>query len=157
MLTLNPLLGRVMAFDRHALKLPLARAAGELGFIKGSAGKFDMTVDLRQHRPSLIGFLSGARYRLDTPGKKGFKGKRLLYTHCPHLTQTFTRSWDLRLVEEFGIAANGLAVDIHVREGRHFVEAPLRAAALKKGPYAHIHPASRWLFKLDGRRHGLCD
>ncbi len=155
MLTLNPLLGRVMTFDRHTLKLPLAkRAAGELGFIKRlRRERFDMTVDLTSgDRPSLIGFLSGARYRLGyDPGKKGFKGKRLLYTHLAAQPDgsLHTVLRDLRLVEEFGITANGLAVDIYTSaKDDTFVEALLKGRGIEKGgPYAHIHPASRWLFK----------
>ncbi len=109
MLTLNPLLSGVLTFDRRALKLPLAsKAAAELGFIKRLRREgFDMTVDLTSgDRPSLIGFLSGARCRLGyDPGKKGFRGKRLLYTHlaAPPDGGLHAVLRDLRLVEEFGV------------------------------------------------------
>ncbi|HXI10636.1 MAG TPA: glycosyltransferase family 9 protein, partial [Thermodesulfobacteriota bacterium] len=84
MLEGNPLVKEVIRYDRSVKGLPAARrVAAEARLVKRlRSEKFDMTVDLTGgDRPALLGFLSGARYRLGYRPKGGFKGKRLLYTH----------------------------------------------------------------------------
>lgn len=155
MLTLNPLLDEVICYDRTLKnKGPLARASGELRLIRELRKKrYDMTVDLTSgDRPALIGFLTGARYRLAyEPEGSGFPGKRFLYTHVagrpPFRIHTVLR--EINLLKAFGLDAKDLAVDIHAsKEDEAQVDRLLAESGLRKGePFVHVHPTSRWLFK----------
>ncbi len=152
MLTLNPLLDEVICFKREIKRLPLkGRISGEVGFVSDlRKKKFDMTVDLTGgDRPALIGFLTGAKYRLGYEPKGGFAGKRLFYTHLAHplKDRTHTILRDLGVLREFGIDTRDLSVKIYSHpEDDAYVQRMLEAEGLK-GPYVHAHPASRWLFK----------
>lgn len=153
MLTLNPLLEEVICYERHAKGSPMGRkTGGELKFIRKLRGKnFDMTVDLTGgDRPAIVGFLSGAKYRLGYMPKEGFIGKRFLYTHLAKrpLVPTHTVLYDLGLLRQFGIDTRDLTVDIYASpEDDIFVECLLKEKGYKKEPLVHVHPTSRWLFK----------
>ncbi len=155
MLTLNPLLDEVICYDRTLKRKALfKRISGELRLVKEIRKKrFDMTVDLTSgDRPALIGFLSGARYRLAyEPEGSGFIGKRFLYTHIAKrpTARTHTVLRDLGLLRGFGIDTKNLSVDIYTTGADDaFIERTLGERGLKKGErYVHAHPTSRWLFK----------
>lgn len=154
MLTLNPLVDEVIKFDRSIKGLPLAgRIKGELGFLSGLRSRdFDLSIDLTGgDRPALLGFLSGARYRLGYDVRAGFKGKKYLYTHAapepPRHTHTVLK--DLGLLRRFGIDTMDLSVDIFTSpEDDAFVNRLLGENGVAgHEPVAHVHPASRWFFK----------
>lgn len=154
MLSLNPLVDSVIPFDRKIKgQSMLGRAGKELSFVRAlRARSFDMTVDLTGgDRPAILGFLSGARYRLGYRPKGGFAGKRLLYTHLaePPSYGTHTVLRDLGVVRPFGIDTRNLAVDIHAsKEDDAFVSALLAQNAIGRDtPFVHVHPTSRWMFK----------
>lgn len=155
MLTGNPILDEVICFDRTVKDTSvIRRIRGEAGFVRGlRRRRFDMTIDLTGgDRPALLGFLSGARYRLGyDPASAGFAGKRRLYTHIAErpapMTHTVMR--DAGLAAAFGIPAHDFTIDINT--------SPADAAAVDKllkdegitvdVPFVHVHPTSRWLFK----------
>jgi len=118
------------------------------------AEKFDMTVDLTGgDRAAFTGFLTGARYRLGPePARKGFKGKRYLYTHkAPQPTaMTHTVLRNLSVLRPFGIDTADLTVDFYFApEDETAVNKILKESPgvdIKK-PFVHVHPVSRWLFK----------
>lgn len=154
MLSLNPLVDSVISFDRKIKgQGPLGRSIRELSFIRSLRRRsFDMAVDLTGgDRPAILGFLSGARYRLGYRPKGGFIGKRLLYTHLaePPKAGTHTVLRDLGVVRAFGIETKNLAVDIHAsKEDDDFVAALLKANGIGADTrFVHVHPTSRWMFK----------
>ncbi len=153
MLEGNPLVKEVIRYDRSVKGLPAARRmAAEARLVKRlRSEKFDMTVDLTGgDRPALLGFLSGARYRLGYRPRGGFKGKKLLYTHTADrpAVRTHTVLTDLGVVRAFGIDTGDLTVDIFTtKEDDSFVDTALKEAGYKGGAFVHAHPTSRWLFK----------
>ncbi|MBI5562255.1 MAG: putative lipopolysaccharide heptosyltransferase III [Deltaproteobacteria bacterium] len=155
MLTGNPLLAGVIAFDRTIKGASALRRMGaELGFVKRlHERRFEMTVDLTGgDRPALIGFLSGARYRLGyDPGGAGFAGKKRLYTHLAERpgARAHTVLRDLGIGAAFGITTANLSVDIYTSaEDDAAAGKALAEAGVAQGvPFVHCHPTSRWLFK----------
>lgn len=151
----NPLVSNIITFDREIKTASFAdRVYGELGFMKTlRAAGFDMSVDLTSgDRAALIGYLSGARYRIGRdPAGSGFKGKKYFYTHLAQtlVPRTHTVLKDLSVVKEFGIDTSDLTVDIfpskfdEERIERMLQESGITAAT----PFVHVHPTSRWLFK----------
>ncbi|MDO9287538.1 MAG: hypothetical protein Q7T83_01970, partial [Thermodesulfovibrionales bacterium] len=127
-LTGNPLINEVIAFDRTIKKIkPVQKYLKELSFLKKIRGKgFDMTVDLTSgDRAAIISFASGAKYRLasDT-GKDGFPGKRYFYTHlAKNDSSQHMVLQNLDVVRQFGISTDNLNVDIFIPEdARTFVK-----------------------------------
>jgi heptosyltransferase-3 len=153
MLAGNPLVRKVICYDRSVKNLPAGRRMiEEVRLVKRlRREKFDMTVDLTGgDRPALLGFMTGARYRLGYCPKGGFKGKKLLYTHLAGrpAVRTHTVLTDLGVVRAFGIDTNDLTIDIFTtKEEDSFVENALMEAGYNGGPIVHAHPTSRWLFK----------
>ncbi|MFA4828281.1 MAG: putative lipopolysaccharide heptosyltransferase III [Thermodesulfovibrionales bacterium] len=160
-LTGNPLINEVIAFDRTIKKIkPVQKYLKELSFLKKIRGKgFDMTVDLTSgDRAAIISFASGAKYRLasDT-GKDGFPGKRYFYTHlAKNDSSQHMVLQNLDVVRQFGISTENLNVDIFIPEdARTFVKnvfeknniPPLTKGGPREGKVIHVHPTSRWLFK----------
>ncbi|MCL4475067.1 MAG: glycosyltransferase family 9 protein [Nitrospirae bacterium] len=171
----NPLIDEILLFERSIKGLsPLKRYLSEAGFLRRLRDKgFDMTVDLTGgDRPAVISFASGARYRLGWRPKKGFIGKKRLYTHLssPEGRRHMVLQ-NLDVVSQYGIHTENLSVDFHIpEEARMFVKKileennpppPLSIPPLVRGDteglkggeaglrdtVVHIHPTSRWLFK----------
>lgn len=156
MLSGNPLLTEVFCFDRRIKDSGSAprRIIGEIGFVRSLRQRnFDMTVDLTGgDRPALLGFLSGARYRLGyDPAGSGFAGKRRLYTHLAPRPQAQTHAVlrDCGVAGAFGIPARDLTVDIFTSpQDETTIDKLLKAEGVgAETPFVHVHPASRWLFK----------
>ncbi len=154
MLRSNPLVDEVIVLKRDEKKQGLTgKVRGGLGFMKTLRAKgFDMTVDLTGgDRAAFTGFATGARYRLGpNPAKKGFKGKKYLYTHKaprpPAMTHTVLRN--LSVVRPFGIDTANLTVDFFTtKEDEDAINGILCKEGLEGKPFVHVHPVSRWLFK----------
>ena len=163
----NPVIDELVVFDRAIRNLSLVkRYIREVGFLKRiRALKFDMTVDLTGgDRAAIASFLSGTRYRLAVdPGKKGFAGKRYLYTHLANVDKRkHMVLQNLDVVRYFGISTNNLDVDFFIPDNaRAFVKRifeenninPPIPPLLKGGEggfrdkIVHVHPTSRWPFK----------
>ena len=144
-LTGNPLINEVIAFDRTIKKInPVQKYLKELYFLKKIRGKgFDMTVDLTSgDRAAIISFASGAKYRLasDT-GKNGFPGKRYFYTHlAKNDSSQHMVLQNLAVVRQFGIGTENLNVDIFIPEdARTFVKMFLQSRGAKGG---QSHPCA---------------
>lgn len=153
-LTGNPLIDNIIVFDRNIKKMnPLKSFLNELLFLKSVRGKkFDMTVDLTSgDRAAIISFASGARYRLAyNPHKKGFLGKRYLYTHLAKKDGSLHMVLqNLGLIKQFGITTEDLSVEIFIPEdAKTFVRKIIEVNNIKAtDTVVHIHPTSRWLFK----------
>lgn len=149
----NPLINEILPFDRNVKGLsPVKRYLKEIGFLKQVRARgVDMTVDLTGgDRAAVLSFVSGARYRLGWRPKKGFPGKRRLYTHLsrPEAGKHMVLQ-NLEVVSQFGIDTGDLSVNFHIPENdRVLVRAMLREQKITEGePIVHIHPTSRWLFK----------
>lgn len=153
MLTLNPLIDEMIVFERGLKSGSFTgRVGGELRLLKGLRGRgFDMAVDLTSgDRPALLGFMTGARYRLGfDPAGKGFAGKKHLYTHLakrPKLKHVVLR--DLSLLEAFGIGRNDLSVDIYTSPSvEALVEKILKEAGCSNAPFVHVHPTASEFYK----------
>lgn len=150
----NPLIDEIIPYDRGIKSLPWRERLGrEAAFLREIRSRcFDMTVDLTSgDRPALISFLSGARYRLAAdPGRRGFLGKRRLYTHLAAIDrQAHTVLQNLQTVSAFGITTATPAVTFAIPEParRKVAEIFARAAIADSDTVVHIHPTSRWLFK----------
>lgn len=157
MLTLHPAIDEVIVYRRGEIKGSnlAARVVRETRFFRDlrSKGPFDMTVDLTGgDRAAIISFLLGARYRVGyEPGKKGFAGKKLLYTHVASAPdkRTHTVLRDVTLLKAFGIEAADLTLDIRTSPGDDSrVTGLLKAHGIGEGEqFVHTQPTSRWFFK----------
>src|SRR4030066_1257291 len=167
----NALIDELIALDRAVKNLPIIkRYIEEALFLKKIRAKgFDMTVDLTGgDRAAVLSFLSGARYRLAADfGRKGFTGKKYLYTHLANIDrQKHMVLQNLDVVRNFGITTDNTDVDFFIpEEAKMFVRRIFEENNLSKSnnppspPFAkggaggvmdkvvHIHPTSRWLFK----------
>ncbi len=149
----NPLIDEVLSLDRGMKRLPaLKRFGRERAFLKMIRGQgYDMTIDLTGgDRPAILSFISGARHRLGWKPKKGFFGKRYLYTHLsdPKGTGHMVLQ-NLDVVRPFGITTDNLSVDFPVsRDDSLWIQGILRDRNIPADvPLVHVHPTSRWLFK----------
>jgi heptosyltransferase-3 len=155
-LTGNPLIDEVITFDRNIKSRNFAsRISRELSFLgKLRKEHFDMAVDLTSgDRAAIISLVSGAKYRLAyDPGKKGFPGKRHLYTHRAFRGSGRGKHMvlqNLEVVKQFGIWTDNLTVDFYIpEEARLFVEKIFEEHAIREDEsVVHVHPTSRWFFK----------
>ena len=166
----NALIDELIALDRAVKNLPIIkRYIEEAMFLKKIRAKgFDMTVDLTGgDRAAVLSFLSGARYRLAADfGRKGFIGKKYLYTHLANIDrQKHMVLQNLDVVRNFGITTDNTDVDFFIpEEAKMFVRRIFEENNLSKSnnppapPLAkggeggamdkvvHLHPTSRWLF-----------
>jgi heptosyltransferase-3 len=149
----HPLIDEILVFDRDLKKLPpVKKILGTRDFVGDiRRRRFDMTVDLTGgDRPALISRLSGARYRIGWESKKGFWGKRRLYTHLAkpdHRRHTVLQN--LEILQACGIATARPVVDFFPTPAdeawaRETLQNP---SISEKAPLVHVHPTARWLFK----------
>ncbi len=166
-LSYNPVIDELIVFDRTIKKLSmLKRFLKEIHFVRDIKAKgFDMTVDLTGgDRAAILSFLSGARYRLAADfSRKGFIGKKYLYTHLANIDrQKHMVLQNLDVVKQFSISTENLNVDFFIPdEARMFIRRIFEENNLSKsnnpppppftkggaGRIVHVHPTSRWLFK----------
>ncbi|HXX81305.1 MAG TPA: putative lipopolysaccharide heptosyltransferase III [Thermodesulfovibrionales bacterium] len=149
----NPLINEILLLERNVKGLSLLkRYVKEIGFLKQVRARgVDMTVDLTGgDRAAILSLVSGARYRLGWMPRKGFPGKRRLYTHLslPEAGDHMVLQ-NLDVVSDFGIDTQNLSVDFHIPEkDRAVVRAMLKEHKITESDsVVHIHPTSRWLFK----------
>jgi len=149
----NPLVDEIIVMDRGIKSLScIARFASEISFLRSVSKRgFDMTVDLTGgDRAAILSFISGAKYRIGYKPKKGFAGKKLLYTHLAEPDSTIhTVLQNFGVVNQFGINTSDLSVDFHFSdEDRAFVQKVLQEHRISRDAIIiHVHPTSRWLFK----------
>ncbi len=160
----NPLIDEIITFDRNIKKTnPVQRYIKELSFLKMVKKKgFDMTIELTGgDRAAIISFVSGAGYRIGWKSKKGFIGKKYLYTHLskPDKKRHMVLE-NLDVIKQFGVSTENLSVNFHVPEKdrdwvRKIVEEnnPPLSRFSEGGTrglrniVVHVHPTARWLFK----------
>jgi len=151
----NPLIGELIVLDRGVKILPvIKRYAKEVSFLKTIRQKgFDMTVDLTGgDRAAIMSFASRAGYRLGRVFRKGFIGKKYMYTHLSAEPEgrKHTVLQNLGVVKGFGINTENLSVDFYIpEEDRLFIKKILTpdASRITYNAIVHVHPTSRWLFK----------
>ena len=150
----NPIINELMVFDRAIKDLPpFKRYLKEVKFLKEIRAKgFDMTVDLTGgDRSAVLSFLSGARYRLAADfGRKGFIGKKYLYTHLADVDkQKHMVLQNLDVVKRFGITTDNTDVDFFIPEEikQSIKKTLVENSITEKDKIVHVHPTSRWLFK----------
>jgi heptosyltransferase-3 len=153
-LTGNHLIDELIVFDRTIKNLSIIkRYMKEIKFLKDIRLRgFDMIVDLTGgDRSAIISIISGARYRLvNNPGKKGFFGRRSLYTHLASIDkQKHIALQNLDVVRQFGINTDNLDIDIFIPdEARLSIKKILEKNDIRQADkIVHVHPTSRWLFK----------
>ncbi len=153
-LTGNPLIDEVLVFNRDIKKLSISRKYyEELLFLKKIRSmKFNMVIDLTsEDRPALISYFSGAGYRIAyNPGRKGFFGKRHLYTHLvTKKRDQHTVLKNIDLVRHFGIDTHNLSVDFYIDEkARSFVKNLFTENNFNENSkIVHVHPLSRLFVK----------
>ncbi|MCE5194259.1 MAG: putative lipopolysaccharide heptosyltransferase III [Nitrospiraceae bacterium] len=154
MLSGNSLIDEIIVFNRAIKKNNIfKRLKNEFSFLKTIRKKhFDMIVDLTSgDRAAVISFISGASYCLAFhPGRKGFIGKKHLYTHLGKPTDDYhTVVQNLDLVRQYGISTDNLNVDFYTSEdAKVFVKEIFIKHQIKDSDIVvHIHPVARWLFK----------
>ncbi len=150
----NPIIDELIVFDRAVKKLSsVKRYKKEIDFLKGiRARDFDLSVDLTGgDRAAIVSFLSGARYRIAwNPGKKGFTGKRFLYTHLADIDkQKHIVLQNLEVLKHFSITTDNTDVNFFIPEdARLSVKKIFKENDIKDNDtIIHVHPTSRWLFK----------
>ncbi len=151
----NPYIDDILVFDRAIKRLPaLSRYKREADFLaQVRKNSFDMTIDLTGgDRAALLSYLSGARYRTGWESKRGFIGKKHLYTHLsrPDASKHIVLQ-NMDAVRPFGIDAEDLSIDFFIPdEDRTHIRkilGPEDQKEGKRGHIVHVHPTSRWLFK----------
>ena len=160
----NPVIDEIVTFDRNIKKMnPVRRYIKELSFLKMVRGRgFDMTVELTgSDRAAVLSFASGARYRIGWKSKKGFTGKKYLYTHLskPDQKRHMVLA-NLDVIKQFGLSTENLFVDFHIPEkdrewarkileenNSHSSRPSERSTRGSGNIIVHVHPTSRWLFK----------
>ncbi len=148
----NPYIDEILVYDRAIKMLPaLSRYKREADFlVQVRKNTFDMTIDLTGgDRAALLSYLSGARYRTGWKSKKGFIGKKYLYTHLsrPDVSEHIVLQ-NMDAVRPFGIDADDLSIDFYIPdEDRIHIRKILGTEEQKSGHIVHVHPTSRWLFK----------
>jgi len=173
----HPLLTEIICFPRSLMRRKsLQRIQREIEFISSIRRRhFDFVVDLTSaDRAAWIAWLSGARYRLAyDPQKKGFWGKRFLYTHlAPYPTDPDLHEVkkNLGVLEYLGLPCAFTPLELHLTE-RDLSQAKLILDSLNlpkkvfgdtpntRKRFAIVHPTSRWLFKCweDERFAALVD
>jgi heptosyltransferase-3 len=150
----HPSIDEVLVFDRSIKDMqPIKRYMKEIRFLQEIRNRsYDITVDLTGgDRAAILSFVSGARYRLAVnPGKRGFIGKRFLYTHRADIDkQKHIVLQNLAVVNTFGINADDQDVDIFIpEETKLSIEGIFKQYNIEKNDVVvHVHPTSRWLFK----------
>lgn len=152
-LTGNPLIDEIIVFDRSLKNLSiLKRPWMEILFLKEIRKKeFDMTFDLTgSDRTAIISFSSSAKYRFSFVSRKGFYGRRYMYSHLAkkdgsgHMVLQ-----NLSLPRQVGIDTKDLGIDIYVPEkAKDFVKELFNIARItERDIVIHIHPVARWSFK----------
>jgi heptosyltransferase-3 len=111
----------------------------------------DLVLELGQGaREAVLGFLSGARWRVGFSPKDSGGWRRMLLTHSiPWNGQQHVVESNLDLVRALGIEARTSRPLLTVQpEARARMTAVLRTAGMSPGtPLVVVHPVSRWLFK----------
>ncbi len=149
----NPFIKEIITLDREIKKGPfIKRLSGEIRFLKGIKQRhFDMAIDLTGgDRAAIISAISGARYRIGWESRRGFAGKRYLYTHLFRPDgQKHMVLQNLEVLKSGGIIAHDTEVDFFIPEdARAFIRDIIREKGLDPAaPIVHVHPTSRWLFK----------
>ncbi len=153
-LTGNPVIDELIVFDRAIKNLSATKQyIKEIRFLKEIRARgFDMTVDLTGgDRAAIVSFLSGARYKLTVnPGKRGFAGKRFIYTHPVNINiQKHMVLQNLDVVRHFGITTDNTEVDFIIpEESRLSIKKIFEENNIKDDDtIIHVHPTARWLFK----------
>jgi heptosyltransferase-3 len=150
----NPDIDRVIVFDRRARDAGGAGRWREEGRFLGGvrAWRPDLAVQLTEgDRGAILAFLSGARSRVGVaPAREGLLWKDRLFTHLAPRPDRFrhTAMKDLDVVAAAGIAPADTSLRFHVsEEDRRRAREKAAEAGLGGGPYAVVHPGSRWKFK----------
>lgn len=160
MLSLNPSVDEVLPLQRnHSLRHQLAF----LFRIRGS--RPDVAVNMTEgDRGAFLAAVSGARWRIGIdPKKRGFLGKRHLFTHLVESPYNGRHRavMDMDVLRPLGIESDWPEVELFTSpEDDGIVASLLREQGLKAShPYIVIHPTSRWLFKCwrDEAVAGLVD
>ncbi len=151
----NPFINAVIVSDRgagHSLERIRSEVAS-LAHIRKM--RFDLVIDLTSgDRAALLGFLSGARYRVGAdPEGAGFWGKKYLYTHrCMTRRQTHMVEQNLDIVRQIGMDTQDRSPYMAVPPAdREWARALMDRHSIGKGGKGrlkiHLHPTARWLFK----------
>src|SRR3990172_2525973 len=114
----NPDIDEVLVFDRGVKNLPFPRQVVREGkFAHGIRERgFDLAIDLTGgDRAAILSYLSGARYRIGWRDRKGFAGKRWMYTnlHSPDQNCHMVAQ-NLSVVRSVGITTRNAAVTFPV-------------------------------------------
>lgn len=150
MLEGHPSVDGWIEYDRSWKKLRLKRLFKEVFLLrKIRSQNYDLVINLTEgDRGALAAKISKAPIRVGfDPKKKGFWGKKGLYTHvvkaCPGLRHTVERNLD---------ALRALGIFPKLEERELFLHVPESAVSTVKkltssDSFILIHPASRWRFK----------
>ncbi|MGA2193169.1 MAG: putative lipopolysaccharide heptosyltransferase III [Nitrospirota bacterium] len=149
LLTLNPSISEVIPFHKGRGILY------ELGFLKKIRDKrFDISINMTEgDRGAVLSFVSGARVRIGIdPRGKGLIGKRRLFTHLIKWGYDDFRHRavkDMDVLAPLDIDPGEPVVEMFTSPDDDEAVARLLAEAgiLPGGPFAVVHPTSRWLFK----------
>lgn len=155
MLTGNPLLDEVLAFDPKWKELPLGqRAKKEMDFVwKVRRRRFDLAVNLTEgDRGAFLCLASGARYKVGLFSKdRSFWWKKRIFSHIVRIPD-----WKAHIVEQNLEFPRSLGLNPHDKRVEIFYDAKDKERIDRLlqeegvGPrdsLVHVHPTSRWLFK----------
>ncbi len=140
------------AIKKKSLFLRLLEEARLLARVRKE--RYDLVINLTEgDRGALIALASGAKLRVGIdPGKKGFLGKRKIYTHLAKMARTprHVVEQGLDVVRRMGIfpQEDERSLTLHIPPfAKLRVHALLQAAEIHEKRFFLVHPVSRWRFK----------
>jgi lipopolysaccharide heptosyltransferase III len=151
MLEGHPSIRSLLCYDKAWKKGGwFAKMAKEISLLRRiRKEKYDLVINLTEgDRGAIVAFISKAKMRVGfDPEKKGFLGKRLIYTHlvknCKMPRHTVEKNLDA--LRRIGIHPTPEERDLYFHLS---AEDKARAKAfVGDGAFVLIHPASRWKFK----------
>ena len=151
MLSLNPHVDRIFAYDRQAVKSASAflRIGMETRYFRNVVGRrYDLVVNLTEgDRGAWLSLLGGAPRRL------GFFPRSFLLERLPVFTQGFRKTPHVHTVERDLSFLRLLGHEPKSKQVRIFwsgrTEEKVRGILENNGAadFVHVHPVARWLFK----------
>lgn len=156
MLEGHPAIQNFLLYDRKVKKLPLFSRLWKEAQLLWKIRKtgYDLVLNLTEgDRGALVAFFSKSRFRVGfDPEKKGFIGKKKIYTHIAKTPrgQRHTVEKQLDLLRRIGVfpEMDEKELTFHVpTSAREKMQERLKEHGIQKGNFYLIHPVSRWRFK----------
>jgi heptosyltransferase-3 len=150
MLTLNPLINKIICYDRKTIKSFgfFKKLTQEIKFIKQFRGNYDMVINLTEgDKGAIITYFSKAKIKLGFKPKSGLFSKIKVFDKLgDDAKEQHTVEKDLQFIELLDKEITSQKVQIFWdKNTEKEVDNILKENNITN--FVHIHPVSRWMFK----------